>query len=97
MSTQRMFELPPFDPNATFRVSGWPDGFTVNGRQPKRGDIFDKSSVRPEMLRAHYSARWLDMLSPDEVAAIPREPHGELDDDFQKILDAAPKRSRKRG
>lgn len=51
--------LPKFDPTLEFVVSAWPKGFTVNGRQPKPGEPFDKSSVSPRILEEHYVKRWI--------------------------------------
>lgn len=54
-----VFDLPPFDPAATFIVAAWPIGHTVRGRQPKRGEVFDKAQVSTTILRSMYHARWI--------------------------------------
>jgi hypothetical protein len=51
--------LPKFDPAADFVVSAWPQGFTVNGYQPKPGEPFDKASVSLRILEEHYVKRWI--------------------------------------
>lgn len=63
MAAETKYWQPDFDPAATYIVAAWPAGFTVRGREPKRGEIFDNNSVPPNMLRSHYEARWITMAA----------------------------------
>lgn len=54
-----VFDLPPFDPSATFIVAAWPVGHTIRGHQPKRGEVFDKTIVSESILRSMYQSRWI--------------------------------------
>lgn len=64
MASQTKYWQPDFDPAATFLVAAWPEGHTVRGRQPKRGEVFDKFLISERMLRSHYDARWIVMALP---------------------------------
>lgn len=71
-----MFWLPDFDPKAIFVVSSWPAGMTVNGFEPKRGELFDKSSVPERVLHRMYKDRWLATV--DNYEARPPEDREEV-------------------
>jgi hypothetical protein len=61
--------LPKFDPYADFEVSAWPQGFTVNGYQPKPGEPFDKTTINsPRVLEEMYVKRWIAVASPPMTA-----------------------------
>jgi hypothetical protein len=71
-----MFWLPDFDPSAVFVVSAWPAGMTVNGLEPKRGQLFDKTSVPERVLHRMYMDRWLATV--DNYEARPPEDKEEV-------------------
>lgn len=77
-TTLTKFELPPINYAATFIVAAWPDGHTVGGHQPKRGEIFDKSRCGEKLLRTLYEKRWIAMV-------IGRLSIGDIDGSFTPI------------
>lgn len=64
-------ERPGFDPNANFEVAGWPQGFTVNGREPRRGQAFDRHSVSVRTLRELHFKGWIRIVEKAPVFAPP--------------------------
>jgi len=70
--TNPKFWQAPFDQNATFIVASWPAGYTHKGEVPRRGTVFDKAGVKPNILATLYETRWIRMSEAGEAIADPR-------------------------